>query len=381
MRTFAALFFLLSLTFLNSIPALAQAAPEEAASSDAAATLRTRGKALYDALCSRCHGPDGTDTSYPGAKSLLDITQRSAPHRILEQSIAFVGRRIEGEEGAALIAHLETFRSGQYARPEMLVEPGWVELHRSDARVRIVDMREASAYAAGHIPGAVRIEEKPLRNPEERFTYLPRPEQFAALMERAGIGNNTTVVIYDDQGGRMAARLWYVLNAFGHSRVRLVNGGWQKWLAEKRPVSTEVPTVAAAKFTVKETPDMTCPLPQLLKTEPGVVVLDTRSADEYAGKTLSGGAKQAGRIPGAVHVEWKENVTGPNLEFKPAADLKRLYAAKGITPDKEIVVYCASGGRAAQTLFTLRLLGYPKVKVYYGSFSDYSALPEARIDR
>jgi thiosulfate/3-mercaptopyruvate sulfurtransferase len=268
-----------------------------------------------------------------------------------------------------------------YARPELLVEPDWVEQHRADRNVRIVDIREEKAYSESHIPGAVRVEERPLRNPEERLTYLPRPEVFEGMARKAGIDNKSHVIIYDDQGGKMAARLWYVLHAFGHKRISLINGGWQKWTAEKRPVSAEVPKVMQTDFRVKEIPDMTCPLPEFLARKPNVVVLDVRSPDEYTGKTLSPGAKKEGRIPGAVNVEWKENVSGPNLEFKPADELRKMYAEKGITPDKEIVVHCGGGGRAAQSLFTLKLLGYPKVKVYYGSFADYSALPDVPIDK
>ncbi len=235
--------------------------------------------------------------------------------------------------------------SGGYAHPELLVETDWVAQHLNDPDIRIVDMRDAAAYAAGHIPQSVHVDEGPLRNPEERFTYLPKPEVFAAMMSQIGIGNNTQVIIYDEQGGKLAARLWYVLNAFGHSRISLINGGWQKWLAEGRPTTTEIPVIYSARFMVKEVPDLTCPLPQLLKRRPDVVVLDARSPQEYGGAIVSPGAAKAGRIPGAVNVEWKENVTGPYLEFKPADELRRMYAAKGITPDKQIVVHCASGGR------------------------------------
>lgn len=268
-----------------------------------------------------------------------------------------------------------------YPQGSLLVEPEWLAEYSTDKNLRIVDMRSEKAYAAGHIPGSVRIEDKPLRNPEERFTYLPRPEVFTELMNRAGIGNQTDVVIYDDEGGKLAARLWYLLNAFGHSRSKLLNGGWQKWTAQSRPSSSEVTVVPSARYQVKAIPDMTCALPQLLTRKPGVIVLDVRSPDEYSAKVISPGAKQEGRIPGAVNVEWKENVTGPNLEFKPARELLAMYAAKGITPSKEIIVHCAAGGRAAQSLFTLRLLGFRKIKVYYGSFSDYSALPNVPIDK
>src|SRR5207302_727061 len=120
------------------------------------------------------------------------------------------------------------------------------------------------AYAAGHIPGAVRIEEGPLRNSEDPVTYLPRPEAVTAILGRAGIGNRTHVVAYDDQGGKSAARLWHVLNAYGDSRVSLLNGGWNKWVAEQRPTTTDVPEIQPATFTPKATPTMSCPSSEIL---------------------------------------------------------------------------------------------------------------------
>jgi thiosulfate/3-mercaptopyruvate sulfurtransferase len=286
-----------------------------------------------------------------------------------------------GESSALLVGHVDGPRSRGAVETEMLVETGWVAAHRDDAGVRVVDMRSASAYREGHVPGAVYLEEGPLRNPDDRLTYLPAAEAFAGMMERAGISNETHVVAYDDQGGKMAARLWYVLAAFGHKKVSLVNGGWNQWVAEGRQTSTEVPGVAAARFVPKVTPALSCPSTELLKRRPGVVVLDARSPAEFSGSQVSPGASQAGRVPGAVNVEWKENVTGPTMKFKPAAELRQLYASRGITPEKEIVAHCASGGRAAQTLFTLKLLGYPNVRIYYGSFSDYTSRPDARVEK
>jgi thiosulfate/3-mercaptopyruvate sulfurtransferase len=268
-----------------------------------------------------------------------------------------------------------------YPNAALLVETEWVAAHGSDAGIRLVDMRPADAYVASHLPGAVQVEERLLRDAADSATYLPKPEALAAMMGRAGIGNDTRVVIYDDQGGKAAARLWYVLNAYGHDRVSLVNGGWNKWIAEARPVSRTVAPVATVTFTPTRTPTLTCPAAEVLTRRPGVVVLDTRAPAEFRGEQTSPGAKRAGRIPGAVNIEWKENVTGPNLVFKPAADLRQLYESRGVTPEKEIVTHCAGGGRAAQTLFTLKLLGYPKVRIYYGSFADYSARPEAPVER
>jgi thiosulfate/3-mercaptopyruvate sulfurtransferase len=283
--------------------------------------------------------------------------------------------------GLARVGFAQPGAAPGYARPELLVETDWVADHARDPKVRIVDVRSAAAYSAGHLPGAVRLEEGPLRNPEDRLTYLPKPETLVGLLRQAGITNETRVVVYDDQGGRMAARLWYVLNAFGHERVSLVNGGWNKWLAEQRPVTREAVAPPPGDFTPKASPALSCPSDELLRRRPGVMVLDARSPQEYRGEQTSPGATRAGRIPGAVNVEWKENVTGPHLTFKPAAELKALYEQRGITPEKEIVTHCASGGRAAHTLFTLKLLGYPKVRIYYGSFSDYTTRPDAPVEK
>jgi thiosulfate/3-mercaptopyruvate sulfurtransferase len=340
-----------------------------------------RGRQLYAAYCVRCHGIHGDDLSYPNIKSLVDITRQMPAEEILLVSTGFAGVTFGPEEGAALLAYLATFRSDGYARPEMLVDPAWVEQHGQDANVRVVDARSATAYAAGHIPGAIRASEGPLRNAEDSLTYLPKPETFAAMMGAAGIGNSTHVVIYDDQGGRTAARLWYVLSAYGHERASLVNGGWNRWIAEKRSVETTAPAPRSATFVPRLIPEISCSAPELLARKPGVVVLDARAPAEYQGTQTSGGATKAGRVPGAINVEWRENVTGPEMIFKPAAELRRLYASRGITPDKEIIAHCASGGRSAHTVFTLKLLGYPKVRNYYGSFSDYTARPDAPVEK
>lgn len=348
------------------------ASPGGAVAVEERSRLLEEGAATYRTYCARCHGEDGADTtSYPNVKSLVDVTQRFTPEQVIERSKGFVQVQLQGKTALALFTFLDTLRSGGYARPELLVETSWVALHAKDPKVRVVDLRAAAAYSAGHIPGAVRLEERPLRNPEDRLTYLPDPAAFAKMMSDAGIGNDTHVVIYDDQGTRMASRLWYVLNAYGHERVSLVNGGWPKWVAEKRPVETAAPKVEAAQFTPKAIPALGCAAPELLRRKGEVVVLDTRSPGEH----------RAGRVPGAVNVEWQENLAGNPPVFKPAAELKKVYESKGITPDREIVTYCASGGRASVSLFALKLLGYPKVRVYYGSWTDYSSRPEAPVEK
>lgn len=344
--------------------------------------LRKDGKSLYTTYCERCHGADGSDTTlYQGAKSLVDVTQRYTPKQIVQKSQGFAAVTLSAAQGASLVAFLDTFRTGGYAAPEMLVETSWVAAHAADPDVRFVDMRPAADYAAGHLPGAVSLQEGPLRNAEDRLTHLPTPEALTAMLNTAGIGNGTHVVAYDHQGGRMAARLWYVLNAYGHSRVSVVNGGWLKWQAEKRPISMEVPQVAAADFKPKVTPTLTCPSAEFLKRDPKIMVLDARSEAEFTGAQASPGSTKSGRVPGSVNVDWRENVTGPTQVFKSAMELRKLYEAKGLTPDKQIVVYCASGGRASHSVFALKLIGYPNVRVYFGSFADYTSRPDAPVEK
>lgn len=266
-------------------------------------------------------------------------------------------------------------------KPPLLVETEWLAGNGDNRYVRIVDMRAQTEYEAGHIPQAVSLDERTLRNEADRDTYLPAPETFAKQMGEIGVSGETHVVIYDDQGGRSAARLWYVLNAFGHTRVSLLNGGWQKWKGEGRPVKTETPTIPQMRFVPKPIMSLSCPSPELLARKPGVVVLDARSPKEFDGSETTRGADRAGRLPGSVNVEWKEAVTGPYLVFKPAQELKRLFAQKGITPDREIVALCGTGGRAAHALFTLKMLGYPKVRIYYGSILDYIRRPDAPLEK
>src|SRR5689334_2408992 len=134
-----------------------------------------------------------------------------------------------------------------YARPELLVDTAWLAQHLTDANVRVVDIR-ARGYAEGHIPEAVFVDSNWIRNPKAPPTFLPTPQEFAALMSKLGISNDTRVIACDERGGIYAARLWWILNYYGHSNVALLDGGWVKWTAEQRATNAATPTFAAAKF-------------------------------------------------------------------------------------------------------------------------------------
>ncbi|HEX2277841.1 MAG TPA: sulfurtransferase, partial [Candidatus Tectomicrobia bacterium] len=187
---------------------------------------------------------------------------------------------------------------------------------------------------------------------------------------------------YDDQGGLGPARLWWVLDYYGHDKTKVLNGGWNKWTKEKRPVTTEVPPPQPVQFSVNTDSGEICLVEELLvdMKRPNVVIVDARSPAEYSGFDVQ--AKRGGHIPGALNIDWVRNVTNDALKtFKPAPELRKMYEAAGVTPDKEIIVHCHTGVRAAHTIFTLTLLGYNRLRNYDGSWQEWgnrSDLPIAR---
>jgi thiosulfate/3-mercaptopyruvate sulfurtransferase len=268
-----------------------------------------------------------------------------------------------------------------YARPELLAETEWLAQHLNDPDIRIIDMRSEGAYHKGHIPGAANLGWKALKDPDDELHVIP-PEKFAALMGQLGVGTDTTVVAYDDQGGLGPARLWWVLDYYGHRTAKVLNGGWNKWVKEKHPVTAEVATFSPTQFNVQTEPQKICLVEELLDDmkRPNVVIVDARSPAEYSGFDVR--AKRGGHIPGAINIDWVRNVTNDDLKtFKPAADLRKLYEAAGATPGKEIIVHCDTGVRAAHTVFTLTLLGYNQLQNYDGSWQEWGNRPDLPIAR
>lgn len=268
----------------------------------------------------------------------------------------------------------------RYAQPDMLVETDWLARHLDNPRIRIVDTRSGEAYASGHIPGAVHFDTAKLRTTDSETEYIPLPEDFVAMMGQLGISPKTRVVIYDDRGGVVGVRLWFVLDYYGHRKVSLLNGGWNKWIKEKRPVTTETPMVAKTAFTVRPNRQTVCTLEQVKTSlhNPNVVIVDARSPDEYTGKDKQRN-QRGGHIPGAVNIEWKNNLADDGT-FKSADQLWRLYRQAGLKPDKEIVTYCQSGGRASHTLFVLRLIGFQRSRAYYGSWQEWGNRDDTLVE-
>jgi thiosulfate/3-mercaptopyruvate sulfurtransferase len=260
-----------------------------------------------------------------------------------------------------------------YAHPEQLVDTQWLAAHTGDANLRIVDMRNgATAYPAGHIPGSVYLSPVAIREGNRPPTFLPTPAEFEALMAKLGIGDSTRVIAYDERGGIYAARLWWILNYFGHSNVALLNGGWTKWTAEKRATTAEASAVPAARFTARPQPRWVATATDVVGSigKAGVKIVDARTQAEIDGTDLRN-IKRGGFVPSSVPVYW-EDLLEPQLRtFKAADEIKAIYEARGITPSQEVIAYCQVGMRASVDLFALHLVGYDKLRNYYGAWEEW----------
>ncbi|MDP3719298.1 MAG: sulfurtransferase [Acidobacteriota bacterium] len=260
-----------------------------------------------------------------------------------------------------------------YARPELLVDTAWLAQHLNDANIRVIDMRNRG-YAEGHIPGAVFVDNNWIRNPKAPPTFLPTPAEFEALMSRLGISSTTRVIAYDDRGGLYAARLWWILNHYGHANAALLDGGWNKWSAEQRPTSADVPKPAATVFTVKPgtVKVATADDVKAAINKPGVKLVDARTQGEIDGKDLRN-IKRGGFIESSVPIYWEDTMDPVTKAMKPAAELVKLYRDKGIVPSDQVTVYCQVGMRAAHDIFTLALIGHDLTKLanYYGAWEEW----------
>ena len=260
-----------------------------------------------------------------------------------------------------------------YARPDLLVDTAWLAQHLNDPNVRIVDLRPRG-YGDGHVPEAVWLDNNWIRNPKAPPTFLPTPQEFEALMSKLGISNTTRVIAYDERGGIYAARLWWILNYYGHSNVALLDGGWTKWTAEQRPTNAVTPAPAAAKFTVKPGTVKVATADQVRAAigNPGIKLIDARTPGEIDGKDLRN-IKRGGFIESSIPLYWEDTLDPATRTFKPAVEIAKLYRDKGITASDNVTVYCQVGMRASHDLFTLALIGHDLTKLsnYYGAWEEW----------
>ncbi len=281
----------------------------------------------------------------------------------------------------------------EYANPGSLVSTDWLADHLQDPDLRVLDVDEdTDAYHRGHIPGSLGVHwRQDLQAPVNRD--FVRPEGFAALMDRLGIGPDTRVVLYGGNKNWFAAYGYWYFKYYGHPNVQLLNGGRRKWELEGRPLVTEVPQVAPGTgYPIPNEDESIRAYRDQIATEflgrPGKSLVDVRSPEEYRGERISPdhlpqeGAQRPGHIPGARNVPWSRAVDPEQETFLPPDQLRDLYLTEGVDPAHEVVAYCRIGERSAHTWFVLReLLGYPRVRNYDGSWTEWGSLVKAPIER
>ena len=228
-----------------------------------------------------------------------------------------------------------------FAHPEYLVDAAWVESHHQEPNVVVIDCDTEAAYNRGHIPGAVLEPDNFQKNPDTNRVNIMNPDQFAALCQSLGIGDDSLVIAYDNSQSLYAARLWWALNYYGHTNVKVLDGGWRRWVSEGRKVDLArgVPATGV-KFTPKANEAIMCRLDELKEAynRPDVVVWDVRSDGEWDGSTDRGNQRK-GHVTGAVHLEWFNVMDRETHQFKPAGEIRRILAGHGITPDKTVYSY------------------------------------------
>ena len=276
-----------------------------------------------------------------------------------------------------------------YANPDVLVSTDWVEEHVNDPKVRLIEVDEdTSAYEKGHIPGAVSWNWTSDLHTKVGRDYLDRTG-FSGLLSEAGVDADTTVVLYGGNNNWFAAYAYWLLKLRGFDNVKLLNGGRKKWELESRELTQDLPVHSATGYQIAggDRPEIRALRDEVLsKVGTGVGLVDVRSPEEFRGEKLAPDhlpqeqSQVPGHIQGASNIPWAKAANDDGT-FRSADELKELYEAEGITADKEIIAYCRIGERSSHTWFALQeLLGYPNVKNYDGSWTEYGSLVGAPVE-
>ncbi|QBD78265.1 sulfurtransferase [Ktedonosporobacter rubrisoli] len=290
---------------------------------------------------------------------------------------------------------IETVASGigalsGYVYPEVLVETAWVAEHLNTSAVRLIEADEdVLLYEIGHIPGAVKLNWHV--DVQDKITRDFIDQQgFEQLMSRWGITNTTTVVFYGDRNNWYACYAFWLFTLYGHKRLKIMNGGRLKWEAERREMTRDVPHFECTSYTAQQADETIRAFhgtvwPGLRNSERRLI--DVRSPQEYSGELLhmqeypQEGAQRGGHIPGARNIPWSVALNA-DATFKCVEELRQIYLGQDITPDKDVITYCRIGERSALTWFVLaKLLGFPRVRNYDGSWTEWGNMVRAPIEK
>jgi len=277
-----------------------------------------------------------------------------------------------------------------YAHPEYLVETDWVAQNLTNPNIRLVESNEDFLlYETGHLPGAVKV---------DWFTTLPHPlrrdflskAEFEKLCSESGITNDTTVIFYGDKSNWFATYALWLFRYYCHDKVKIMNGGRTKWNLENRPLTKDIPTYPKTNYRGQDPESNVRAFREdvFKHIEMKLPLVDVRSPKEYSGELLhmpnypQEGATRGGHIPGAANIPWSQATNEADSTFKSAEELSNLYLSRNITPDKDIIAYCRIGERSSHTWFVLTyLLGFPNVRNYDGSWTEWGNLVNAPIEK
>jgi thiosulfate/3-mercaptopyruvate sulfurtransferase len=276
-----------------------------------------------------------------------------------------------------------------YAKDDVLVSAEWAQQHLADPKVRFVEVDvDTTAYDQSHLPGAVGWNWTSQLADGVRRDIATR-EEFSALLRASGIGPDTTIVLYGDNNNWFAAWAYWQLKLFGHRDVRILDGGRKYWLDTGLPVTTDAPSHPATDYALPEVDNSLRAfrddiLPRL--GDASLALVDVRSPAEFNGEIIAPPgmtetAQRAGHIPGAASIPWAQAVREDG-RFKPRDELEALYAAKSVTPDKDIIAYCRIGERSSHSWFVLHeLLGFERVRNYDGSWTEWGSMVGVPIEK